>query len=79
MNDFKPGFLTRRCDDCAGFSRQWVPATESIAVALLRDKLSGQTICTATAARRVAPRDGRNEHVPLAGKDKQGRIKRNLL
>ena len=26
-----------------------------------RDKSSGQTICTAPAARRVAPRDGRNE------------------
>ena len=34
----------------------------------LRDKLSGQTICTATAARRVAPRDGRNEHVHAGGK-----------
>ena len=26
------------------------------------DKSSGQTICTAPAARRVAPRDGRNEY-----------------
>ena len=26
------------------------------------DKSSGETICTAIAARRVAPRDGRNEH-----------------
>ena len=28
----------------------------------INDKSSGQTICTAPAARRVAPRDGRNEH-----------------
>ena len=57
------------------FSRQRAPATESIAVALVegarvrwrekdkRDKSSGQTICTATAARRVAPREGRNERI----------------
>ena len=54
--------------------------TESIAVALVggararwrqkdkRDKSAGQPICTATAARRVASKDGRNE-----------RIKRSLL
>ena len=28
---------------------------------LQEDKSSGQTICTATAARRVAPKEGRNE------------------
>ena len=57
------------------FGCQRVPATESIAVALVeeararwqpkdkRDKSSGQAICTATAARRVASRDGRNERI----------------
>ena len=34
----------------------------------LRDKSSGKTICTAIAARRVVPRDGRNEHVPVSAK-----------
>ncbi len=52
-----------------------VPATESIAVAMVeeararrrkkdqRDKSAGQPICTAIAARRVVSRDGRNERI----------------
>ena len=61
------------------FLRQWVLAAESIAVATVeearahwrkkdkQDNSAGLPNCTATAARRVASRDGRNE-----------RIKRNL-
>ena len=57
------------------FSRQRVPATESIAGTLVegararwrekdqRDKSAGQPICTAIAALRVASKDGRNERI----------------
>ena len=57
------------------FSRQRAPATESVSGYTVeeararwrekdkRDKSAGQPICTATAAHRVASKDGRNERI----------------
>ena len=56
MNDLSPDFSPGDAMIAPDFSRQWVPAAESIAVALV---------------------EGARAH--WREKDKQGRIKRNLL
>ena len=56
-----PGMLLHQ----DGSDHEWVPGRHWDLIVTMddatNDKSSGQTICTAAAARRVAPRDGRNE------------------
>ena len=51
-------------DEDAGLEREALPCLaryDAQGLLIQDDKSSGQTICTATAAPRVAPMDGRNE------------------
>ena len=67
-----PGMLLHQ----DGSDYEWVPGRRWDLIVTMddatNDKSSGQTICTAAAARRVAPRDGCNEHYSMFFCDEEG-------
>ena len=67
-----PGMLLHQ----DGSTHEWVPGRHWDLIVTMddatNDKSSGQTICTAAAVRRVAPRDGCNEHYSMFFCEEEG-------